>query len=230
MGDSQRTYIYYSDDKIRDYQQQVTPSKWKSALRRLEQLEAKVLGSGGTLKFGPPASDPILRSMQTMFSDLANQGLVGTFDEPRRYFHGTLEFHYGFFNLVNPPVIFLVGATDRTLVALGGSQKHVRGFRDRKEIPVADGARAVVMEPDVATLIYASEASPPGLPPEEPPLARGEDIRARHVAGMYKNWKSRGEKMEFEVLARKELVSPVSAPYTESPMNVLIGSPVFIAQ
>ena len=230
MGNSERTYIYYSEDKIRDYQQRVTPSKWKSALGRLEQLEAKVLGSGGTLKFRPPAPDTMLGSMQTMFSDLASQGMVGTFDEPRDYFHGTLVFHYGFFNLVKPPVIFLVGATDRTLVALGGSQKHVRGLRDGKEIPVADGARVVVMEPDVASLIYASEARPAGLPSEEPPLARGEDIRARHVASMSKNWKSRPEKMEFEVLAHKELISPVSAPYTESPMNVLIGSPVFIAQ
>jgi hypothetical protein len=41
---------------------------------------------------------------------------------------------------------------------------------------------------------------------------------------------SRGAQMEFEVLTRKELVSPVSPPVVESPMTVPVGSPVFVAQ
>jgi hypothetical protein len=59
-------------------------------------------------------------------------------------------------------------------------------------------------------------------------LIEGWDL---HVLGMYQNWRGiGGSKMEFEVLARQDGRSSVSAPYLESPKEVLIGSPIFVAQ
>ena len=186
-----------------------------------------VLGTGATIGIRAPEPEPILRTLQTVWMDLADEGLIGSFDEPREYFYGKLVFYYDLFNVVDPPVIFLVGETDQTIVALGGSQKHVRGFRDR-EIPVSEDAHGVFMEPDVAMLIHEAEA--PGALDKPPTIEPGEDIRAYYVAQLYKSWREKKVgKMEFEVLAREELRSSVS-PHVMSPSNVLIGSPVFVAQ
>jgi hypothetical protein len=187
------------------------------------------MGTGGKVGIGPPESEPVLRSMQEMWVDLLWEGRIGTFDQPREYFHGQLVFYYGFFNIVDPPVFFLLGATDHTIVALGGSQKHARGHRGG-EIPVADSAGAVVMEPDVAEFIYQTEVGSSRAEMESPPQAPVDDIRADHVALLYENWRfTRGSKMAFEVLARTELESSVSSPVAES-QDVLFGSPVFVAQ
>ena len=168
--------------------------------------------------------------MQAVWVDLADEGLIGSFDEPEHFFYGQLVFYYGIFDMADPPVFFLVGSTDRTIVGLGGSKRHVRGFRGR-EIPVADGAQAVVMEPDVATLIYTASEGVSQVPTESPTAAPEEDIRAIHVAALYENWQFwKGKKMKFEILARRELLSSVSPPNVESPKNVLIGSPIFVAQ
>ncbi len=229
MANTRRTYIYYSDDKILELRQQIPLSRWERATRRVTSVGATVLGTGGNIGIGPPASEPILRTMQAVWIDPFDGGLIGSFDEPEQFFYGELVFYHGFFDMVDPPVFFLVGATDRTIVGLGGSKRHVRGFRGR-EIPVADDAQAVVMEPDVATLIYNSEAGSQRST-ENLTAVPGVDSRALQVANLYENWQFREGKMaKFEILARQELLSPLSPPNVEPPKNVLIGSPIFVAQ
>lgn len=228
MEQARRTYIYYSDDKILAQQARVPKPRWKRATGRVNQAGVMVLGTGLSVGLGPPETEPILRTMQGVWMDLGDEGAIGTFDEPEKYFYGRLTFYYGIFEMVDPAVFFLVGATDRTIVALGGSKHHVRGFRGRP-VPVPDKeAQPVVMEPDVATLIY--ESALPEASAEIAPARPGEDIRAIHVALMHQNWEFwKGRRMEFEVLAERELLSPVSPPTVNAPMNVLIGSPVFVA-
>jgi len=133
--------------------------------------------------------------------DLGDEGRIGTFDEPKDYFYGSLVFYYDTYKNTDPPVIVLVGATDQTLVALGGSREHVRGFRGR-QIPVEKDAPSIVMETDLAGALIGSE-----LPAER--RARipsvGGDARAIYMVEIYKEWQgSKINKMEFEVLARKE--------------------------
>ena len=224
-GRTRRTYIYYSDEKILGLKDDVPAPRWTRALGRVNKIGATVLGSGVEIGIGPPSSEPILQTLQAVWVDLADEGEIGTFDDPaKRYFYGKLPFYYGLFKLVDPPIFFLVGATEKTIVALGGEWKHVRGFRGH-EVPVADeGAQAVVVEPDVATVLYEASGAP-----EIEALTEKDDIRAIHVAGLYGNWKFwKGRKLEFEVLARKELRSTVSQ-FVESPTDVVIGSPVFVA-
>jgi hypothetical protein len=168
--------------------------------------------------------------MQAVWRYLDEERLVGSFDEPRQFFYGQLEFYYGDFDTVNPPVWFLVGATDQTIVALGGSKKHVRGFRDQDVRP-AENAQSVTMEPDVATLIYTAEAGSSEAPINAPTAATDQDLWATPVALIHSNWQfQKGKKMVFEVLARREGMSRVSGPPLESPKDVLIGSPIFVAQ
>ena len=86
------------------------------------------------------------------------------------------------------------------------------------------------MEPDLAITLYAAEANLAGAGTESLTADRDEDLRAGYAGRMYTDWNRKGKKMEFEVLARIELRSETSPPFVESPKNVLIGSPVFVAQ
>ena len=87
------------------------------------------------------------------------------------------------------------------------------------------------MEWDVAEVIYRAE-----IPLEDrhriSTLESSGDLKAFYVATMYKDWQSRkGDKVEFEILAHKEgTVSHLSLPSVESPIQVVFGSPIFVAQ
>jgi hypothetical protein len=225
-----RTYIYYSDDKILDLRRQIPPSRWESVKQRLSGVEVTVLGSGGKISMVPPGEDTIFSSLQRVWVDLDEQGWIGSFDEPNKFVYGQLVFYYGIFSMFNPPLFVLAGATDQTIVVLGGSQEHVRSQRGRK-IRVAADAVPVVMEPEVATELYASEAALAGMPTESLTAGPDEDPRAGYSAKLYRDWNWRGNKMEYEVLARIELRSSDPwPPSVESPKNVLVGSPLFVAQ
>jgi hypothetical protein len=92
----------------------------------------------------------------------------------------------------------------------------------------AQNAKDVTLEQDVAGEIYAGPdiGIPEASTPEE-----ARNLWATHVAGMYKNWRFfRGKQMEFEVLAvSQKFLRGFSAPPLESPRDILIGSPIFVA-
>lgn len=229
MEQIRRTYIYYSDDKILRLRRQIPLGRWERVKQRLGGVEVTVLGSGARISMVPPGEETILSSLQRVWVDLDEQGRIDTFDEPEEFVYGKLVFYYGIFDMFDPPLFVLAGATDRTIVVLGGQKIHVRGFRDR-EIRVAPDAAPIVMEPEVATVLYASEAALPGARTQSLTAAPDEDLRAGYAAKMYRDWNWQGNKMEFEVLARIELRSRTSPPFVESPKNVLVGTPVFVAQ
>lgn len=226
-----QTYIYLSDDKIGELAQQLPPpSRWRRFLGRISGAQVTVMGSGGGINVAPREPEQIIPVMQRVWKHLKSEDQVGTFDDPKRYFHGQLEFYYGIFDIVNPPVLFLVGGTERTIVALGGQKKHVRGYRDQK-FEAVQNAVSAAMEPEVAMAIFqsfdpssAQDATGTSIP------VLDDDLWAMDVSYMYENsqiWQ--GRKMEFEVLARKEKLTQISAS-VDSPNWVLIGSPIFVAQ
>ena len=218
-----RDYIYYSDRKIRELDADM--HRW---WRSIKSLDVKVLGTGiGGTRESNSEERFLLPAMNRVWEDLKRRGEVGTIDEPKEFFHGYLPFNYGIFTRSDPPVFFLLGTTDQTIVALGGSIEHVRGHRGR--IPKPDsGAQPVVLESDVVALISEAEDKPPE---ERQRSLRKPGDAAIHVAGMNRNrpfWM--GSTAEFEILARRELSSRVHPPQVESAINVLIGSPIFVAR
>lgn len=224
-----REYIYYSDRKIESLAQQLRVSGWRRALDRIE--EAGVGGpeaTGAKVKTRLPEPTPILQLLQRVWKQLEREKAVGAFDEPNRYLYGRLEFYYAPFDTVDPPVFFLAGATDRTIVGLGGSLKYVRGYRDQ-EVRAAQNAQRATMEPDVAAVIHASEAGSLDASVESSAVESASGWPT-HVAGIYVSWERRkANKLEFEVLAVKEGQSTVAEPFWEAPRHVLIGSPIFVA-
>jgi hypothetical protein len=222
VGDVIRRYVYYSDDKIHELDQQLPEAKW---WHRIQGGGATVLGTGANIDFGPQETKPVLRTMQKVWRYLDRTQQVGSFDEPRQYFHGRLAFYLEFFDSVNPQLFFLIGDTGQTVVALGGQKKHVRGFRDQQSRQRA-GAPSIVVETDLVR--YWMRKSRASQSPKESPDAMQGDRWNKVVVDMYSRWK--GQKAEFEVLAARESFSQATRPRPKLPSDVLIGSPIFVAE
>jgi Family of unknown function (DUF7019) len=225
-----RTYWYYSDEKIKSLASQIRPSGWRGALDRIQAIEASVPTVGGAkIETRPPQlEEEVLRLLPKVWKKLEKQNQVGTFDEPERFFYGELEFYFGApYPEVDPPAFFLAGATDRTIIGLGGSLKHVRGYRGH-EVAAAENAQKATMEPDVAAIIHDAEVRPPETPTENR-AAEQSGRWASYVAGIHWNWEGRrADRLKFEVLAAKEGGQVESAsPWPAR--QVIIGSPIFVA-
>jgi hypothetical protein len=205
-------------------------SNLREEVGRLRKIDVKVAGTGIGAEWAPHDKKTVLDALQDVWRVLDKADKIGTLDEDKPYCHGEIELYQGIFDTVDPPVWFLVGETDRTIVALGGRAKHVRGYRGNELIRARDDAKKVTMEPDVAIAIYLAEADSAestGLLAQ----ASGDNLWAVYVAGMLHNWQlSRGTRMKYEVLARKEKSAMASAPFLDSPKRVLIGTPLFVAQ
>jgi hypothetical protein len=226
-----RHFVYYSDDKIILLAQQFGLSWWQSTLDDL-YAEGELEAGPVKLKAGwKPSQNPelILPALNRVCNELERRGSIGTFDAHKSHFYGVLDFYYGYFDEVNPPVLFLVGATKSTIVAVGGSQYHVAGLKNAK-IKARKNAETVTIESDVATAIYLSElGSVQATSVPYPPDTAGWEV---HVAVMYSAFRDRRHRhRHFEVLVHKEddkFVGPLP-PYVDSRKRVIIGSPIFIA-
>jgi hypothetical protein len=74
--------------------------------------------------------------LDAVLAHLARAGLIGTIDEPKEYFAGTMPMRWGpcvfpglpeKFNSTSSPLVYFGGYTFKTVVGLGGSASHVIG-------------------------------------------------------------------------------------------------------
>ena len=76
--------------------------------------------------------DPVGK-LDAVLADLARAGRIGTVDEPKEYFSGAMPMRWGpcafpFAPELTPsPLVYFGGSTEKTIVGLGGSAKHVIG-------------------------------------------------------------------------------------------------------
>jgi hypothetical protein len=124
--------FYASDAKIDDLYDRFQPL-W--LLRLLDQIGGLTIGAFGIVVGGTRNRSQRTRrqKLKRVQRSLARSGEIGGIDEPKSYLFGRIKMHYGAFEMVNPPVMYLIGETERTIVALGGSLKNVQG-RDANTI------------------------------------------------------------------------------------------------
>jgi hypothetical protein len=120
-------FFYFSDDKLRRLSEEFPPPWWRRLLDQITFLTIFMVSVGR--KRSETTRMQKLRWVQRRLEGL---GKIGSVDEPREYFFGRLMMHYDAFDMVSPPTMYLVGETDKTIVALGGSLSHVPGREDIK--------------------------------------------------------------------------------------------------
>jgi hypothetical protein len=111
--------------------------------RKIEMLLSQIKGESGKVSTELKADIKVLgatrkrETQQSKYSRLDElsefihrYGDVGSVDDPGEYVFDTLDLRWGLYGItekVPNPLIFFAGATDHTVVGLGGSRKHLIG-------------------------------------------------------------------------------------------------------
>ncbi|MGH8919364.1 MAG: DUF7019 family protein, partial [Actinomycetes bacterium] len=158
--------------------------------------------------------------LERVIRHLEDHGALGTVDEPRQFFWGSLAVQWGPF-AADPALVYFGGRTAHTILGLGGSSSHVLG-------PALDPAHdqglrysltpwmlnGLAADPEIKTLLETG---------------KGRPERAALEAVELANDSLRGPEQKVEFVAKRLPHGP--SPYSGSPvgMSVLLGSPLYVA-
>ena len=207
---------------------------WARAGARLRGGGIKVLGTGGDLSLDRPEQRFRLhRELQRVQKHLAKTGQLGTLDHPGEYFHGGMRMRYAAVEHVNPAVLYLVGETERTVVALGGPLKNMVG-RDPESSKTGEDAPGVLSEQEVAAAIADAQSGKgiemPGDASVRQPLSERWAWNVVQTHKQLAYYPDEFPHAEVETLAWTEkFVEPSSLDWMAEPKSVLLGRPVFVA-
>jgi hypothetical protein len=120
-------YLYVSDAKVDMLFPQV-PHEVKKKVATEWKLDLKVLGMSRRTEVD--TEDTRFARLDAVVAFVREFGSVGSADEPLDYVSDTLEMRWGYlggFGGKEMPLVYFGGQTDRTVVGLGGSARHVIG-------------------------------------------------------------------------------------------------------
>jgi hypothetical protein len=126
-----RYYLYISASKIEMlYPQLSADVKEKKAAEW--KIDVKFLSYSRKSENEPTDTQPA--RLEAIVETLNMQEKIGTIEEPREYFAGCIKMRWGIYAdngrpNDEPPLIYFGGTSDDTVCGLGGSSRHVIGFR-----------------------------------------------------------------------------------------------------
>jgi hypothetical protein len=201
---SLRYYFYISDSKVDMLLPQVDPG---FAAKRSTEFGLGLKPLSGKHK-RETVPEHVLR-LERVIRHIDDFCDVGTVDEPGQYFRGRLAMRVQ----QAPGFLYFTGATEDTVVGLGGSSGHIIGGAKPKE---GEGFAPSMLPGMVQGLTaLAADEAPEGA------------LELAHLA----NRNARGDEQEVEFIAKRLRHGP--SPYPEldrgRSVNVLVGSPLFVA-
>ena len=164
---------------------------------------------------------------------LRKQGRLGTPDEltPRdgrdRYVSGELSMRWAIDEKIRPQIVWFLGSTGKTLVALGGRAEHVTQLypHNLKDRSPHDAELLHVEKQVVAALADRVE---PGATAEGGASTRGHWVEDVLVVDSY--WQSElVDQFEFLAVVEEHCERGELSP-DHPPIAVLLGSPVFVSR
>jgi hypothetical protein len=201
---SLRYYVYISSSKIDMLLPQVDPG---FAGKRSTELGVNLKLVTGKRKVESDANR--ITQLERVVRYIDDFCDVGTIDEPGQYFRGRLAMRMR----QAQDFVYFAGATEDTVVGLGGSSGHVIGGAAPKD----DAVFSPSMLPGMVAGLTAMAAD------EAPESA----LELAYMA----NRNLRGDEQEVEFVAKRLRHGP--SPYPEldrgRSVNVLVGSPLFVA-
>jgi hypothetical protein len=243
MGNLEGHVVYFSPGQLASLERAYGPGtieKAKALAGRIDSLEFKVLGTGPGIKLVDVPSDPRvaeLKRLAALWDRMAERSMVGSVEQPgpNGHFSGRMSLHYGAFNEVNPPVMYLTGVSGSTLLVLAGNLTH---FLGQEKAEADHNARMVMFEPEVVRAV--ADAQRRDDPSAEVDRSRdslgrvseGDRTPLDAVAGFH-YWERMSE-LEFLFLATVEKQYP--GPYDlrarpeREPVSVVIAAPILVAR
>jgi Family of unknown function (DUF7019) len=203
-----RYYLYISDTKVDMMVAQIDPGLTRKRTTQVS-LNLKIFGAkrGSETLAG---ADRIAR-LERVVRFLVDFGDLGLVDEPGQFFGGLMPMRWGPF--LGTSLIYFGGHTDRTVVGLGGSGKHVLGASGQvgeEAVPrsmtpaLLEGLTA---EPEIADLLGTGTGFD------------GDTLRAVELATA----RLRGPEQNVEFVAKRLLHG------SHGGRSVVLGSPLYVA-
>jgi hypothetical protein len=122
-----RYYIYISDAKVDMLFPQV-PHDIKKKVALEFKMDLKLLSAAR--KTETETEDNRIARLETVADFIRQYGRVGSVDQPDEYIDDSMMLKWGDYAPnwdEKSPVVYYGGETDRTIVGLGGSSKHIIG-------------------------------------------------------------------------------------------------------
>jgi hypothetical protein len=116
-----RYYIYISETKINQLYAQI-PVKLRQKIASKFTIDLKLVKAEFE---GRQPQEGLISMLEVVLSYLESEDLVGTVDNSKSYFKGTMNLSWGPY--VDSGLVYFGGHTQATLVGLGGSLQHVIG-------------------------------------------------------------------------------------------------------
>jgi hypothetical protein len=203
---SLRYYFYISDSKVEMMLPQIDPGFGRAGESEIG-FDLK-LASGRRKVAATSNRVARLERVVRFLDDFAD---VGTIDKPGQYFRGRMPMRWG---PITSGLVYFGGATERTVVGLGGATAHLHGEKAPAD-PFAPSSLPGIVE-GLRGVLAADGAT-----------GRPEALAAAHLA----HRQLRGAEQDLEFVAKRLAYGP--SPYPEldprEGMNVLVGSPIFVA-
>lgn len=219
-------YVYVSDTKVDMYYAQIPPPLLAGIAAELT-VDLKVLGSGvsTTLK-KEQAEKTRYDKLQVVVKYLEEHRSsdIGWIDAPLVYFKGTLPMFWGKLpTRDNTKMVFFAGATEQTLLVLGGSAYHVIG----KVGDATIGESSSDLPSLVDILGEELQLQPRSLDRED---FYDEDAALNAIEVMTRKMKGTAQHLEF--LAKRLAYDPSSLTHGRTrrrAKHVLFGTPIYVA-
>jgi hypothetical protein len=147
---------------------------------------------------------------------------VGSVDDPAAYFQGTLVMRWG--PISNGRAIYFGGVTERTVLGMGGSRKHVLHSAGDSTVPDPGGSATA----ELIDVLRAADPSIAGMSrSRQPTITEGlGEFEAEAIYTATTGMDGIGQRLEF--LARR--VAVASGEIIGIPQRILLGTPIYVAQ
>ncbi|WP_263353309.1 DUF7019 family protein [Acidicapsa acidisoli] len=217
-------YIYISDAKVDMLFPQV-PHDIKKKVALEFKMDLKLLSA--SRKTETESEDNRIARLETVVDFIREYGDIGTADRPGEYIEDTLSMRWGYYGFQRDdnPVVYFGGETERTILGLGGSTKHLIGN--------AGTSSAHSHSATPFLLDFLSKEL--GLHSENPDLEwarqHGQDfspITAVELA----TTQMRGPEQRIDFVAKRLAYGPVER-FNDNPLlkdkHVLLATPLYVA-
>lgn len=165
--------------------------------------------------------------LQRVLGELQRAGRIGTVDEPKEYFGGTIPMRWGpyvdSFIPAESPLVYFGGGTEQTIVGLGGSAKHVIGDNGSAS-PHSHSAMPYLiarLTKELGESISVGDMVGSATGPKDMSI----------VAVYLATTQMRGPSQELEFVAKRLAYGPSPYPQRDKNdgMKVLLGTPLYVA-
>lgn len=219
-------YLYISDSKVDLLWDQIEPG---TAGRRATEWSAALPGVG--LRRSVENAGPVRTArLERVLRYLDKYGDMGTVDDPGQFFRGMLPMQWGPVTTSSGRgLVYFGGRTDRVIVGLGGSSRHVIGAA-----AAADEERQLAGSqlPRLLDGLAPEQTRPKAAVADDPLEQLDHQDRLALELVHQANAQLRGPAQNLEFVAKRLLVGP--SPYPDrdgrDDMTVLLGSPLYVAQ